>query len=61
MLVVKELGAQRLVERVEYLANNSLNIVNGLRCAGIPNALEGYEYTEDKSGKDSDTLSENDY
>ena len=58
MAAVKELSAQWLVEMAEYIADNPQFVVNGFGRAGISNALDYSEHSEEESGEDSDMLSD---
>ena len=63
MAAVKELSAQWLVNMAEYMyiADDPWFLVNGLRHAGISNALSGSEHMGKNSGEDSNILSVDEY
>ena len=63
MAAVKELSAQWLVEKFDYLADNPQFVTRGFRRAGISDALDGIRLDED-SGPHRDSeqeLSESDF
>lgn len=59
--VLKELGAQWLVQMAEYISDNPQMIVNGFVRAGISAALDGVSETDNSNTTTLDSDSESDY